>query len=75
MPNCIRELRRQRGLTQVQLAAALEVNEITIVRWEKGYSPISRQSLAKIAQFFQVAQTDIEPDLALVPTPEETAHA
>lgn len=63
MANRVRELRKARGLTQLELATALGVNEITIVRWERGYSDLPRDTLHRIACFFQVAPSDLIPDL------------
>jgi len=62
--NCLRFLRKQRNLTQADLAQALGIAERTIIRWEKGYVVIPRPALETLAQFFQVAPTDIAPDLA-----------
>jgi DNA-binding transcriptional regulator YiaG len=47
-PHLIRWIRRQTGLTQVQLARELGTTQATISRWEAGVHPPSRR-LARAA--------------------------
>ena len=52
MRNRLRELRRERGITQEELAAALGVTRQTIIAIERGkYDPSLRLAF-KIARFF-----------------------
>lgn len=63
MANRIRELRKARGLTQVELASALGVNEITVIRWERGHTEIPNEARERLACFFTIAINDLIPDL------------
>lgn len=52
MKNCLEELRRGRGLSQEELAQALEVSRQTVISLEKGkYNP-SILLAFKIARYF-----------------------
>ncbi len=55
----IRELREQKGLTQLQLAEILSVSDKTVSKWEtgKGYPDISL--LEPIAQAFHISVTEL----------------
>jgi transcriptional regulator with XRE-family HTH domain len=44
------DLRRRLGMTQLELAVALEVTPVTIARWETTYPP-RENGLSKLAQF------------------------
>ena len=52
MENNIRDLRKQKGLTQDELASALEVTRQTIISLENGRYTASLQLAFKIAGFF-----------------------
>jgi DNA-binding transcriptional regulator YiaG len=41
-PQQVRTIRERLGLTQAQLAEALDVQPNTVARWERGELPISR---------------------------------
>ena len=59
MKNRLEELRRQRGIRQEELAAALEVSRQTIGSLENGrYNP-SILLAFKIARYFQMSIEDI----------------
>ena len=59
MKNRLEELRRSRGLSQEELAGALEVSRQTIISLEKGrYNP-SIQLAFKIARYFETAIEDV----------------
>ena len=59
MNNRLEELRKERGVTQEELAAALEVSRQTISSLEKGrYNP-SIQLAFKIARYFGLRIEDI----------------
>lgn len=51
----IREFRKGRGLTMVELAALLEVSQPAISQWETGKEPPGRENLAKLAKVFDVS--------------------
>lgn len=66
--NRLRELREARDLKRYDLAAALRVDQSTVVRWEQGAAIPDRQKLA-LAAFFQVSPAhlmgwDREPEAA-----------
>lgn len=48
-PEIIRETRKQRNLTQTELAKAANVNLITIVNYENGYKIPQIPTLIKVA--------------------------
>lgn len=59
MKNRLRNLREERGLTQEELAKALEVTRQTIIAIERGkYDPSLRLAF-KLARFFGVRIEDI----------------
>jgi transcriptional regulator with XRE-family HTH domain len=49
----ILRLREERGLTQLQVAAAVGVRRATLSGWERGTRKISAFHLSKIEQFFK----------------------
>ena len=51
----LQELRKQRGLTQEELAAALFVSRTAISKWESGRGYPSIDSLRAISHFFSVS--------------------
>lgn len=51
----LRKLREERGLTQTKLAEALNMNQQSISRYEKGESQISYTDLESIGKFFDVS--------------------
>jgi putative transcriptional regulator len=63
MKNDVREQRRQRGLSQIDLAAALGVSRQTVIAIESGkYSP-SLPLAFRIARFFnQPVEAIFDPD-------------
>ena len=44
------DLRRRLGMTQLELAAALDVTPVTVARWETAYPP-RENGLSKLAEF------------------------
>ena len=50
----LQELRKQKGMTQEELAARLFVSRTAISKWESGRGVPSIESLKQIAQFFSV---------------------
>lgn len=57
----VKELRKQRGLTQRQMAAIFEVTERNYQRYEATDSP-SNETLLKLAKFFEVSTDDLIGD-------------
>ena len=52
-------LRKQRGLTQEQLAEKLGVSRQTIVKWEKGEATPDSYNLIELSKFFNVKVQDL----------------
>lgn len=61
----IRELRRQRGWTQFQLALAVGVQPQTIYLWESGRRQPQVSQMRKLGQIFELCSDEIElvPDV------------
>lgn len=55
----LKELRDQRGLTQEQLATALGVARLTVLRWENGDTEPPLPMVRRIAEFFKVPAGDL----------------
>lgn len=53
------KLRKDKHLSQADLADALEVSRQTIVNWEAEKTPPSVEYVAKVAHFFQVEESDL----------------
>jgi transcriptional regulator with XRE-family HTH domain len=51
----LKALRLRRGLTQEQLAHALDIPETSVRRWESVGKPPKRERLEKLADFFGVS--------------------
>ena len=52
--NRIKELRMAKGLKQSELAEITKVGQTTISNWEREDTEIDKQSLFKLADYFQV---------------------
>ena len=50
----LRELRLEKGLTQLQLAEALGVDRTTVLKWETADRETNFAMLIKIARYFEV---------------------
>ncbi|MDD3745286.1 MAG: helix-turn-helix transcriptional regulator [Anaerostipes sp.] len=59
MENCIQKLRKERKMTQSELAEAVEVSRQTIISLENGKYNASLVLAHKIAQFFGTSIEDI----------------
>lgn len=57
--NKIRELRRQRNLTQEQLAASLNISAQAVSKWEMGASYPDMTMIPTLAAFFKVSIDDL----------------
>jgi len=55
----LRELRNQRGLTQAQVAEHMGVSNVTLGKWENGKSVPADETLARLAEFYEVAPGEI----------------
>ena len=55
----LQELRKQKGLTQEELAAALYVSRTAISKWESGRGYPSIESLQALAKFFSVTVDEL----------------
>lgn len=70
--NRLKELRKDRGLTQAQLAEKIGVSKITVLRWENNERQIKEDRAKELADFFGVPigyllgfSDNIATDLAL----------
>lgn len=59
MKNCLRDLRKERGLNQADLAEALEVSRQTIIALEADKYDPSLPLAYRLAAFFGVAVEDL----------------
>ena len=55
MVNRIRELRKQKKMTQKELAAHLEIADSTLSYWEMGKYEPDHESLKRLSKFFNVS--------------------
>jgi transcriptional regulator with XRE-family HTH domain len=55
----LQELRRQKGLTQEQLAAALFVSRTAVSKWESGRGYPGIDSLKTLAKFFEISVDEL----------------
>ncbi len=55
----LRELRMEKGLGQVELAAAIGVSKGVISLWENGLREPGMYSLMKLARFFNVSMDEL----------------
>ena len=53
--NRIKELRREKGLTQAELAKVLFVNQTAVSQWERGATMPSPNMLNTLADYFHVS--------------------
>lgn len=54
MENRIKELRKQKKITQSQLAKAVHITRQTVISLEKGHCNASLQSAHRIAKYFGI---------------------
>ena len=65
----LKKLRRDQGMTQAQLAAAIFVSRSAVAKWENGLGVPSRESMEALEALFEVTHEEIattEPEQALV---------
>ena len=51
----LKELRKERGVSQVEIAKMLNMSKMAVSHWEKGNSEPSIEQLKVLAQFFDVS--------------------
>lgn len=51
----LKELRKKRGLSQLQLAMALDMNQNSVSRYESGVREADYATLIRLADFFDVS--------------------
>ncbi|MBR4801032.1 MAG: helix-turn-helix transcriptional regulator [Clostridia bacterium] len=55
----LKQLRKEGGLSQTQLANALNLTVKTISHWETGYTEPSIKQILELAEFFHVSLEDL----------------
>lgn len=55
----VRDLRKQAGLTQKQLASVLEIERSTVTSWEAGRSTPTYRMLLRIAELFRIGLDEL----------------
>lgn len=60
----IRAYRQKRQLTQGQLADQLNVDRVTVARWETGKRQVDKDKLLQISKITGIAPAQLRPDLA-----------
>jgi len=55
MANILKQLRKQHGLTQAQLARELYLHQTAISQWECGRTCPDRETIIKLAAFYCVS--------------------
>ena len=76
----IRQLREERGWTQLQLAIQLGVTPVTIYNWERGKSEPRVSQFRQLARLFGVSMDDMAlegedpPSEAAAPLPRDGAR-
>ena len=62
--NRLKELRKQKGITQSAFAEQMHVSSQAVSNWERGIAPPDLENLLRIAQFFGVLVDDLFRDLS-----------
>ncbi len=55
----IRALRKERGLTQYELAKKLMINRATVSKWERGEMGFTQKNLILLSEFFSVSTDEL----------------
>ncbi|AMR29337.1 hypothetical protein A0257_21045 [Hymenobacter psoromatis] len=77
LPQRLRALRQERGLTQTQVGEALGVGKMTVSQLETGRQAVAPAKLAKLAQFYGLSVGDLcafEPAPAAAQAAREEEH-
>lgn len=70
----LQELRKQKGITQEELAEALFVSRTAISKWESGRGYPSIESLKAISRYYSVSIDELLSDDEILTIAEETAR-
>lgn len=63
-PTCgLATLRQRKGLSQAQLAAALDTSQAVIALWEKAPQQMTATHIQRMAQALQVSEQDIHDSM------------
>lgn len=65
----LKQLRKEKGLSQAQLAELLFVNRSTVAKWENGLGLPNPESMERLEQEFEISKEDIatsEPETVIV---------
>jgi transcriptional regulator with XRE-family HTH domain len=73
--NKLYNLRKQKGLSQEELANRLNVSRQTISKWEVGDSTPDMENLIAISDLFEISLDELVMDKASVHTGEESAKS
>ena len=73
--NKLYNLRKQKGLSQEELANRLNVSRQTISKWEVGDSTPDMENLIAISDLFEISLDELVMDKAPVYTGEESAKS
>ncbi|MBR4627494.1 MAG: helix-turn-helix transcriptional regulator [Ruminococcus sp.] len=73
--NKLYELRKQKGLSQEELANRLNVSRQTVSKWEVGDSTPDMEKLAAISELFGISLDELVLDKKPEPAPEREAPA
>ena len=68
----LKRIREERGLTQAQVAEALDITRPAVTQWESGWSVPKMGHIEKLAELFDVSKGEIlgeRPRNSLVPVP------
>jgi len=55
MATILKQLRKEQGLTQAQLASELQVHQTAVSQWECGRTYPDRATIVKLAAFYSVS--------------------
>ena len=55
MAKILKQLRKEQGLTQAQLANVLQVHQTAVSQWECGRTYPDRATIVKLAAFYSVS--------------------
>ncbi len=73
--NKLYNLRKQKGLSQEELANRLNVSRQTVSKWEVGDSTPDMEKLAAISDLFEISLDELVMDKAPKPVGENTAKS
>ena len=71
MGDRIRECRKQRNISQAELAEAINVSDNTISNMETGSNNVKLENVEKVADFFEVSLDYIVKGIGLTPVDDD----